>query len=174
MVDGLPANVSIGIVPLFCLSSPAEEVPVLLLVELILSLLVMYNSEFLDNDFGTNQRLNIDYQKRSFSCNPDVFHVSSAKRLSRLGMERELGITAGWLERKRISHCDSIPLLEIHLNHYRVHLFLHFLQLWGEPVVSWLSLNFFTENSSTRISWALSHFVHTSYLSISKHFFLHR
>ena len=43
---------------------------------------------------GRIKRLKIDNEK-TFSCNPDVFHVSSGKRLSRLNMEQELGIAAG-------------------------------------------------------------------------------
>ena len=54
----------------------------------------MRQSEFLADDLGVNQALQIDYQKR-FPVTPDVFHVSRGKRLSRLSMEREVGIIAG-------------------------------------------------------------------------------
>ena len=42
---------------------------------------------------------------KTFSSNPDVVHVSNGKRLLRLTMERELGITAGWLETQ-----NNLPL----------------------------------------------------------------
>ena len=65
MFDGLVANVGIGIVPLFCSSSLAKEVlvPVACGTDPV-SLLVSYNGEFLDDDFGTDQKYKIDYQKR--------------------------------------------------------------------------------------------------------------
>ena len=59
MVDGLLANIGIVIVPLFCSSSLAKEVPVRVArVELILSLSVFHvrhHNEFLEKDFGANQ-----------------------------------------------------------------------------------------------------------------------
>ena len=55
IVDGLPANVGIGIVSLFCLSSLRKETPNLQLEELILVLFVVRKSEFLDDDLGKNQ-----------------------------------------------------------------------------------------------------------------------
>ena len=60
---------------------------------------------------------------------------------------------ADW-KRKTISHCNLIPLLEILLNHS--------ICSWTSCnwevsfcTVSWFSLNFCTETSSTRSSWAL-------------------
>ena len=65
MVDGLLANVGIGIVSLLCLSSLAKSVPKLYPVELILVLFVVRTGEVLDDDLGVNQTWKIDYKKRS-------------------------------------------------------------------------------------------------------------
>ena len=43
---------------------------------------------------------------KTFSCNPDWFHVSSAILLSRLSEARELGVITGWL-----GTWDNLPLL---------------------------------------------------------------
>ena len=86
-IDGLPANVGIRILPLFCLSSLVNEVPVPVACGMILVLSVFRKSEFYEDDRGVN------YQKTLY-CNPDVFHVSRGRRLSRLSIERELGIIA--------------------------------------------------------------------------------
>ena len=57
MFDGFVANVGIEIVPLFCSSSLAKEIsfPVVCGTDPV-SLLVSYNGEFLDDDFGTDQK----------------------------------------------------------------------------------------------------------------------
>ena len=54
----------------------------------------------------------------NLSCGPNVFHVSIGKRLSRLSIERENleSLLVDW-KRQKISYCDSIPLLEILLDH---------------------------------------------------------
>ena len=76
--------------PFFSCHFQRKRVLSLLLAELILFLLV-YSFEFLD-DFGANQRI---WSPSTFSCNPDVFHVSGGMRLSWFSMERELGIIVG-------------------------------------------------------------------------------
>ena len=63
MVDGLPANVGIGIVPLFCLSSPVKKVPVACETD-ILVLFVVRKTEFLEDDLWVNHTQEIDFQKR--------------------------------------------------------------------------------------------------------------
>ena len=65
-----------------------KESPTLQLEELILVLFVVCKTEFfLEDDLGVNQTQKIDYQKRS-----PAIHVSRGRRLSRLSMDRELGI----------------------------------------------------------------------------------
>ena len=82
------------------------------------------------------------------SCDPDRFHLSSGKRLSQLSMERGLGMTAGWLGTwEKMSSVVWFYFLK----------FSGIVQAIRELslcIVSWLSLKFWTENSSTRNSWA--------------------
>ena len=55
IVDGLPANVGIGIVPPLCFHLLRKECLSLVLVELILVLFVIGKSEFLEDDLWANQ-----------------------------------------------------------------------------------------------------------------------
>ena len=82
MVDGLLANVGIGIVPLFCLSSLAKGVPVPVAcgTDSCLSLCPTV-MKFLEQDFGANQT-----EKMDSGLTPCIKWLS---------MERELGIIAG-------------------------------------------------------------------------------
>ena len=73
-----------------------KSLPTLQLVELIPVLFVVRQSESLRMISVRIKRRKNDYQQ--FFCNPDVFRVSRGRRLSRLSMERELGIIASWLE----------------------------------------------------------------------------
>ena len=101
----------------------------LLLVELILSLFVLRKSEFLDNDFGTNQTQNINFQKRF-----PVVQMHSMCQVAGVCRGDNLeALLVDW-ERKTISHCDLIPLLEILLTHSQFHLSLHVLHLYSEPL----------------------------------------
>ena len=59
----------------------------------MLSLFAFHHDEFFEKDFGANHVWNIDYQKR-FPVT-QAFQVSNGKRLSRLSIEEELGITSG-------------------------------------------------------------------------------
>ena len=88
MVDGFLAHVGIGIVPLFCSSSLANEVsvPIARGTDSV-SLLVSHNNEFVEKDFGANQ-MSAAVCKRPALGPP-------GQRLSRLSMKEELGITSG-------------------------------------------------------------------------------
>ena len=132
----------------------------LLLVELIMSSLfafhVRHHNEFLGKDFGANQMWNI-WLPKTFSCNPGAFHVSSGKRLSRLSIEEELGITSCWLRT-----WDSLPLWFDSTSWNSPESFIEFICSCKDCncevslcIVSQVSLIFCTENSSTRSCWAL-------------------
>ena len=60
--------------------------------------------QFIEDDLRVSQTLNIDCQKR-VPVILDVFHLSRGRRLSRLSMERDLGIFACGLETY-----DNLPL----------------------------------------------------------------
>ena len=93
-IDGLPANVSIGNVPLFCSPSLAKEVPVPITrgtVCLSWRRTIMNSLKRISRR-TKSRKLNT---KQTLSCNPGAFHFSNGKRLSRLSMEEELGITSG-------------------------------------------------------------------------------
>ena len=87
VVNGLVANVGIGIVPWFSLSSPQG---------LLLGFFARGRIEFFDDDLWVNQKYTIDFKKKKrfpviqidSMCQPAIF-------LSRLSMERELGNIAG-------------------------------------------------------------------------------
>ena len=112
IVDGLPANVSIGNVPLFCSSSLAKEVPVPIARGTVLSLLVSHNNEFLEKNFGANQIKKIEYQKRFPVIQVHfIFQMASVCRGSAWKKNLE-SLLVNW-ECKTISHCNLIPLLEI-------------------------------------------------------------
>ena len=55
IIDGLLANVGIGVVSLLCLSSLAKRVPGPVALALILVLFVVRNTEFRDEDLGVSQ-----------------------------------------------------------------------------------------------------------------------
>ena len=88
---------------------------------------------------------------KTFSCTPDWFHVSSRNLLTRLSNERELGIISGWLET-----WDNLPENFDSISWNSPELFIEFIcssnccnwkvSCW---IVSWFSLNFCIENSST-------------------------
>ena len=80
---------------LFVISCEKSHRP-LWAVELILVLFVVRKSEFLEDDLGSESNVE-NWLPKTFSCNPDVFHVSRGKRLWRLSMERELGTIASRL-----------------------------------------------------------------------------
>ena len=96
------------------------------------------------------KRRNLIFLKR-FSCTPDRLHVSSGDLWSRLSKERELGIISGWLKTS-----DNLPLYFESTSWNSPELFIEFIcscicynwkvSCW---VVSWFSLNFCIENSST-------------------------
>ena len=94
---------------------------------------------------------------KNIFCSPDVFHVSVGKHLSRLSIERELGIAAGWL-----GTWDNLPLwfdsTSWNSSESSIEFICYCISCNCEGclcIVSWLSLNFYTDNSSTRSSWAL-------------------
>ena len=81
---------------------------------------------------------------KTFSCNPDVFHVSRGKRLSRLSMERELGIIAGWQETQ-----NNLPLWFVSTSWNSPESLIEFICScvccnWDVSfcIVSWFPLNF--------------------------------
>ena len=97
MVDGRLAKVGIGIVPLFLrvISWEKGPCPCWLLNWSSFSLwCTKVNSLMMICGWIKRRKL----ITKTFSCNPSVLHVSRGWRLSRLGMARELGIIAGWLE----------------------------------------------------------------------------
>ena len=152
MVDGLLANLGIGIVSgsqifISCARISCTNMH----WNRSCNTLVSWSDEFLENDFGMNRMWKLI--TKTFSCCPDVFHVSSGNLLSRPSIERELG---DW-KRKTISHCDSIPLLGIHLTPFIEFLCSCLSRICEVSlrVVSWLSLNFCKEKLPTRSSWAL-------------------
>ena len=115
VVDGLLANVGIGIVPLFRSSSFAKELPVPIACGTdSFSLWVSCDGEFLDDDFETNQMKKIDYQKRfPVFQTPSMYQMANVCRGS--AWNENLESLVDW-KRKTTSRCDLIPLLEIHLN----------------------------------------------------------
>ena len=173
IVDGLLANVRIGIVFLFCLSSLLrKESPTLQLEELILVLFVVRQSEFLKEDLGVNQTWKNDYQKRfpvipmysmcsgAGVCRGSAQNENLESRLvdwKRKTISNRIVVTAG-----RLETCDSLPLWFDSTSGNSPESFTEFICSCiscicevSFCIVSWLSLNFCTENSSTRNSWAL-------------------
>ena len=87
--------------PPFCLSSLV-----------ILALLVLYKSEFLDNYFVMNQMWQSDYLERS-----PVIQMYSMCQVASVcrGLARNENLESLQVDWKRetISHCNSVPLLDI-------------------------------------------------------------
>ena len=94
MDDGLLANVGIGIVFPIRSSSRATSAPVLMSTGTSLAAFGVTKDEFLERVFVMTQSVERGFAK-TFSCDPDQFHVPGGKRLSQLSMERGLGILAG-------------------------------------------------------------------------------
>ena len=93
-----------------------KESPTLQPVELILVLFVVRKGDFLDDDLGVNQTWKNDYQKR-FTVIPMYSMCQEAGACRGSAWNKNLeSLQVDW-KRKTISHCDLIPLLEIHPSH---------------------------------------------------------
>ena len=133
-------------------------------LESILSLLVSYNGEFLDDDFGTNQMWNIGYQK---SCPVVQTHSMCQAASVRRGLAQNEN-----LESLLVDCCDSIPLLEVLLNlswNSSALAFPAFVK-WAMTFSQLLTREFV--NPYFLSSLHFSHLVHTSNLRIPKASFI--
>ena len=155
-VNGLVANVGIGIEPWFSLSSLVWVVFVLPASGTASPFLCTSSDRVLRGWSRCVSNVE-NWFPRTFSCNPDWFHVSSGNLLSRLSKERELGIITGWLET-----WDNLPQNVDSTSWKAPESLVEFIWSciycnWEMNfcIVSWFSRNFCTETSSARYSCAL-------------------
>ena len=117
IVDGLPANVGTGIVPLFCLSSLVNKVPVPSACGTgPCSFCGARKGEFLGDDLGVDQTWKIDYLKHFPVI--QMYSLCQEAIVSR-GSAWNENLESSQVDWKRltISHCNLIPILEILLNY---------------------------------------------------------
>ena len=154
VVNGLVANVGIGSVPWCCLSSLVWTVFVLLASGTASRFLCTSSDWILWGWFLGESNVENGFPK-TFSCTP--LHASSGNHLSQLSRARELGIIARWLET-----WDNLPLWFDPTSWNSPESFMEFICSCiccncevSFCIVSWFSLNFCTETSSTRSSCVL-------------------
>ena len=135
MVDGLPVNIGIAIVLAIISSSLSTSVPALpctgtapVAVGVMEWRIPWWG--FCDDSFFEHGL------PKTFSCGSDRFHASSGKCLSRLSIERGLGMTACWLEKWNCSTFVWFYLLKFSGIVNAIHPLLQFLFLWSESLDS--------------------------------------
>ena len=151
VVNGLDAKHRHWNCAIFCPSFTCQTCFCLRISEvLLLDFCARFQMNFFEENFWVNQTWKIDVQKR-FPAIRIGFHVSSGNLVSRLSKARELRIVSGWLET-----WDNLPLQFDSISWNSPEPFIEFIcsciccnwkvSCW---IVSWFSLNFCIEHSST-------------------------